>query len=61
MVLNVNGIRHEVTAEPDADLLSVLRLDLFTSCARSVYEDKEVKVISVTLALECGAIVNPLH
>ena len=28
MVLNINGIRHEVSAEPGTDLLSVLRNDL---------------------------------
>lgn len=28
MVLNINGVKHEVTAEPGTDLLSVLRNDL---------------------------------
>ena len=28
MILTVNGVRHEVTADPDTDLLSVLRDDL---------------------------------
>ena len=28
MVLNVNGVKHEVTVEPDAELLSVLRNSL---------------------------------
>jgi aerobic-type carbon monoxide dehydrogenase small subunit (CoxS/CutS family) len=28
MILNVNGIRHEVTADPDTSLLNVLREDL---------------------------------
>ncbi|MCW3105806.1 MAG: (2Fe-2S)-binding protein, partial [Segetibacter sp.] len=28
MVLNVNGVKHEVTVEPDVELLSVLRNEL---------------------------------
>jgi len=28
MILNVNGVRHEITVEPDTSLLSVLRDDL---------------------------------